>query len=210
MSIIVENYQLGMVRTNCYVVYNDSTKEAIVVDPADNGAYIKNVLEEKGLTIQAILLTHGHFDHIMAATYLQEMYQIQIMAHEQEKQILEDPSMNLSIGMGGNSCIVKADRYLKDNEILELIGTQIKVLHTPGHTAGGTCYLFEKEKILLSGDTLFQGSVGRTDFPTGSMSTLVQSIKDKLMVLDDEVIVYPGHEGETSIGRERKFNPYIR
>lgn len=210
MSIIVEKYQLGVIRTNCYLVYNDSTKEAIVVDPADNGAYIKNMLEGKGLEIQAVLLTHGHFDHIMAATYLKEMYQVPIMAHEQEKQILEDPSMNLSIGMGGDSCVVEADRFLKDKDVLDLIGTQIKVLYTPGHTVGGVCYLFEKEKILLSGDTLFHGSVGRTDFPTGSMSTLVRSIKDQLMVLDDEVIVYPGHEDETSISRERKFNPYIK
>ena len=145
----------------------------------------------------------------MAVAYLKDSYLIPVMAHEQEREILEDPSKNLSGSMGGDFCIVKADRFLKDGEIIEILGTKITTLHTPGHTVGGVCYLFEKEKLLLSGDTLFNGSVGRSDFPTGSTSTLVRSIKDKLFVLEDDVIVYPGHEDETSIGRERKFNPYI-
>ncbi|WP_180272709.1 MBL fold metallo-hydrolase [Konateibacter massiliensis] len=210
MAILVEQYQLGPVRTNCYIVYNDDTKEAVVVDPADNGMYIKNMLEKQNLNIQAILLTHGHFDHIMAVEFLKNTYQVPILVHEEEKQILEDASKNLSGTMGGNAYIVKADRFLKDGEQLELLGTKIKVLHTPGHTAGGACYLFEEENMLFSGDTLFAGSVGRTDFPTGSMSTLVRSIKDKLMVLADDMAVYPGHESETTIGNERKFNPFIR
>lgn len=210
MSIIVEKYLLGDVRTNCYFVYNDETNEAIVVDPADNGDYIKKLLDEKALKLQAILLTHGHFDHIMAAQYLHDRFQVPIMAHEMEKSILEDPSLNLSNSMSSEAIVVKADRFLKDNEVLKLIGTEIKVIYTPGHTIGGVCYWFETEKILLSGDTLFRDSVGRCDFPTGSMSTLVRSIKDRLLMLEDTVTVYPGHEGETSIGRERKFNPYIK
>lgn len=209
MSIIVEKYPLGMVRTNCYVVYNNDSKEALIVDPADNGAYIKSKLEEKGLNVQAVLLTHGHFDHIMAAEYLRDAYQIPIMAHELEKEVLEYANKNLSDSMGGESFALKADKFLKDGDILELLGTKIKVVYTPGHTIGGVCYFFDKEKFLLSGDTLFENSVGRTDFPTGSMSTLIHSIKEKLSILGDDVVVYPGHEGETSIGRERKFNPYI-
>lgn len=209
MSIIVEKYPLGMVRTNCYVVYNNDSKEALIVDPADNGAYIKSKLEEKGLNIQAVLLTHGHFDHIMAAEYLRDAYQIPIMAHELEKEVLEYANKNLSDSMGGKSFVLKADKFLKDGDILELLGTKIKVVYTPGHTIGGVCYFFDKENFLLSGDTLFENSVGRTDFPTGSMSTLIHSIKEKLSILGDDVVVYPGHEGETSIGRERKFNPYI-
>lgn len=210
MAIIVEKYQLGMVRTNCYLIYNDETSEVIIVDPADNAKMIEQLIEEKNLNLQAILLTHGHFDHILAANELRDTYQVPIVAHEAENQILADPSLNLSIGMGGEPCIVKADRFVKDGEVLDLLHTDVKVLHTPGHTAGGVCYLFIKEKLMLSGDTLFEESVGRTDFPTGSMSTLVHSIKEKLMVLEDEIIVYPGHEGETSIIHERNFNPYIR
>lgn len=209
MSVIVEKILLGMVRTNCYMIYNADTKEAVIVDPADDGAYIKNRLEEKDLTIQAILLTHGHFDHIMAAWDLRNSYHVPIIAHENESEILEDASKNLSGAMGGDAIELKVDQFVKDGDILELLGTKIKVLHTPGHTSGGVCYFFEKENFLLSGDTLFQGSVGRTDFPTGSMSTLIRSIKEKLSILGDDVVVYPGHEGETSIGRERKFNPYI-
>lgn len=210
MSIKVERFALGIVRTNCYLVYNDDTKEVIIVDPADSANVIKNEIKEKGLSVQAILLTHGHFDHIMAAKELRDTYEVPIMAHESEEAILEDSSMNLSIGMGSSPYTIKADRLLHDEDVLELLHTKIKVLHTPGHTAGGVCYLFEDEKILISGDTLFEGSIGRTDFPTGSMSTLVRSIKDKLMVLDDDVVVYPGHEGETTISRERKFNPFIK
>lgn len=210
MAIIVEKYQLGMVRTNCYLIHNDETKEVIIVDPADNAKIIEQMIKEKNLSVQAILLTHGHFDHILAANELHDTYHVPIMAHENEKQILEDPSLNLSIGMGEEPCTVKADYFFKDNEIIELLHTKVKVLHTPGHTAGGVCYLFLKEKMMLSGDTLFEESVGRTDFPTGSMSTLVHSIKEKLMVLEDEITVYPGHEGETSISHERNFNPYIK
>jgi glyoxylase-like metal-dependent hydrolase (beta-lactamase superfamily II) len=209
MSVKVEKFQLGMVRTNCYLLYNDETKEAIIVDPADNGAYIKNKIEEKGLKVQAVLLTHGHFDHIMAAEFLRNTFHVPIIAHDAEKEILEDASKNLSGAMGGEAFVLKADKFIKDGEILELVGTKVKAIHTPGHTSGGVCFYFEEEGILLSGDTLFQSSVGRTDFPTGSMSTLIHSIKDKLSILGDDVVVYPGHEGETSIGRERKFNPYL-
>lgn len=210
MSIKIETVQLGMVRTNCYLVYDDTTKEAIIIDPADNASLITHMLKEKELVLQAILLTHGHFDHILAVNELKSLYDVPVMAHEEEKQLLADPSLNLSIGMGGNRCIVVPDRFLKDGEILDLLHTKVKVLHTPGHTSGGVCYLFEQEAFLLSGDTLFEGSVGRTDFPTGSMSVLVRSINEKLMGLDDQVVVYPGHEGQTSIGRERKFNPYLK
>ncbi|MFA9375202.1 MAG: MBL fold metallo-hydrolase [Lachnotalea sp.] len=209
MSIMVEKKTLGKVSTNCYFVYNDDTKEALIVDPAADGAYIKSILEEKGLTLVAVLLTHGHFDHIMAAQYLKDNYHIPIMAHELEKEVLENANINLSGSMGGGGIELKADQFLQDGDILKLLGTKITVIYTPGHTIGGVCYLFEEEKMLFSGDTLFKDTVGRTDFPTGNMSTLIKSIKDKLSILSDNVIVYPGHEEETSIGRERKFNPYI-
>lgn len=209
MAVKILKFPLGMVRANCYIVYNDITNEALVIDPADNGAYINTKLKENNLTLKAVLLTHGHFDHIMAVQYLKNTFNVRVYAHESEEEILADASKNLSASMGGAPLSINADILLKDNQKLELIGTTITVIHTPGHTAGGVCYYFECEKLLFSGDTLFRDSVGRTDFPTGSMSVLVRSIKEKLITLGDDVVVYPGHEGETTISRERKFNPFI-
>ncbi len=136
------------------------------------------------------------------------MFGIKIYAHEAEKDTLKDPGKNVSLMIGLRD-VYHADVFVKDEEILELAGMELKVLHTPGHTAGGCCYYLEKEKVLFSGDTLFCQSVGRTDFPGGSMSGIVRSIKDKLMVLPDEVKVYPGHMDRTSIGAERAHNPYL-
>lgn len=209
MAVKILKFPLGMVRANCYIVYNDITNEALVIDPADNGAYINTKLKENNLTLKAVLLTHGHFDHIMAVQYLKNTFNVRVYAHESEEEILADASKNLSASMGGAPLSINADILLEDNQKLELIGTTITVIHTPGHTAGGVCYYFESEKLLFSGDTLFRDSVGRTDFPTGSMSVLVRSIKEKLITLGDDVVVYPGHEGETTISRERKFNPFI-
>lgn len=209
MAVKILKFPLGMVRANCYIVYNDSTNEALVIDPADNGAYINTKLRENNLTLKAVLLTHGHFDHVSAVQYLKNTFNVKVYAHEEEEEILNDASKNLSASMGGAPLSVTADILLKDNQKLEIIGTTITVIHTPGHTVGGVCYYFETEKLLFSGDTLFRDSIGRSDFPTGSMSVLVRSIKEKLITLGDDVVVYPGHEGETTISRERKFNPFI-
>ena len=153
-------------------------------------------------------MTHGHFDHAMAAQEVAEQYGIKIYAHETEKETLETPQINLS-GMIGRTLTFHADWYVKDGEILNLAGFEIRVLHTPGHTQGGVCYYIEEEKALFSGDTLFCQSVGRTDFPTGKSSTLIHSIQDKLMPLPDDTMVYTGHEDMTTIGMERKYNPFL-
>ncbi len=204
----VEHHCVGQVATNCYFMINEETKEALVIDPGDSAQMLAEKLNQKGWKPQAVLLTHGHFDHAMAAKELAEMFGIEIYAHEREKDTLEDPRKNVSI-MVGNKDNYRADVYVKDGEVLELAGMEVKVLHTPGHTEGGCCYYLEKEKILFSGDTLFCQSVGRTDFPGGSMSKIVRSIKEKLMALPDEVKVYPGHMGMTTIGSERARNPYL-
>lgn len=209
-KLVVERYMLGQVQTNCYIIRNEDTKEAVIVDPADNGAYIKSKLDSQGVMPTAVLLTHGHFDHILAVDDLKKTYEIPVIAHEAENEILLDPYKNLSAMLPGGSVTIQADYLAKSDEILSYLNTKIRVIHTPGHTIGGTCYHFVEEKLLFSGDTLFRGSVGRTDFPTGSMSTLVRSIQDKLFVLAEDTLVYPGHEDQTDINRERKFNPYIR
>lgn len=204
----MKHYCVGQVATNCYFAINEETKEMLVIDPGDSAQMLAEKIKKEGLEPKAVLLTHGHFDHAMAAEELAEMFGIQIYAHEDEKDTLEDPGKNVSI-MVGRRDSYHADVYVRDGDVLEVAGLQLKVLHTPGHTAGGCCYYLEKEKVLFSGDTLFCQSVGRTDFPGGSMSKIVRSIKEKLMTLPDEVRVYPGHMGLTTIGTERARNPYL-
>ena len=137
-----------------------------------------------------------------------ELYDIPVYLHEEEKEVLATPNLNLSVMMGKYYSYDKV-QTLKDGEILELAGFSFKVIHTPGHTKGGCCYYEESEEVLISGDTLFHSSVGRSDFPTGSMSTLIKSIKEKLFVLPDMVMVYPGHNSLTCIADEKKYNPFV-
>ncbi len=205
----IQFYVLGVVSTNCYIISNENTKEAIVIDPGDHAPVIIKELKKGGLIPGTILLTHGHFDHIMAAGDLAENYHIPIFAGEAEKELLEDAGLNGS-RMMGRDFVLTPSRLLKDNELLVLAGMRIKVIQTPGHTAGGVCYYFEDEKVLISGDTLFLESVGRTDLPTGDSEALIESIRRELMILPDEVAVYPGHGGRTDIGHERAYNPYLR
>lgn len=205
-SVKIDRLVLGMVSTNCYLISNEETKEAICFDPADNADRILEVLKEKDLTLKGILLTHGHFDHMSAAEELREKTKVLLYAMEEERQLLTSPEINLSFTFLGHPVIVNADEYLQDGQEITLASFKIKAIHTPGHTAGGCCYYFEKEGVLVSGDTLFCRTIGRTDFPTGSYSTLVDSIRNKLFALPDETIVLPGHEDDTTIGYEKKYN----
>ena len=207
-QIEIKSMTLGMVATNCYLIINKETKDALLIDPADNALRISNVIEENVCTLKAILLTHGHFDHIMALNELKKRYNVPVYAHEEEEDVLKQSSLNMS-GMIGQIYTTQADIYVKDGEHLKLAGLDIIVLHTPGHTKGGVCYYLPEEKVLMSGDTLFHCSIGRTDFPTGSMSQLVRSVKEQLFVLPDDVQVYPGHDSVTSIGYEKQYNPFF-
>jgi len=208
---------LGICQTNCYFLYRTGAPEAIVVDPADYGDKIASALEKNGFKVAGILITHGHFDHIWGCEELKSLADasaqvdgrepVKVYACEAEKELLKDARKNVSASMK-RSYSLDADVYVKDGEEITLAGMTFKVIETPGHTEGGCCYYFEEPGILISGDTLFQESVGRTDLPTGSMSTLVRSIKDKLFVLPEETVVYPGHGDSTTIAYEKKYNPF--
>lgn len=198
---------LGACQTNCYFLYREGSNECIFVDPADQGGNIFKALEKNGFTVAGILLTHGHFDHIWGARELRERSGARLYALDAEQELLLDAGKNVS-AQAGRPYTVEPDVYVKDGEELTLAGMTCQVIATPGHTAGGCCYWFEEAGFLISGDTLFQESVGRTDFPTGSMSSLVRSVKEKLFVLPDETKVYPGHGESTSIGHEKKYNPF--
>lgn len=203
----IETMVLGAIQTNCYLAMNRETKELLIVDPADEAERIMSRIGELQAKPVAILLTHGHFDHIGAADALREQYDIPVCALDEEQPVLEQTMLNLS-AMQGKRFVVKADRFFQDGETVKLAGFSIRVLHTPGHTAGGACYYIESEQLLFSGDTLFCGSVGRTDFPTGSMSALHDSIHRRLFVLPDETLVLPGHGESSTIEYEKQYNPY--
>ncbi|MDD6491648.1 MAG: MBL fold metallo-hydrolase, partial [Firmicutes bacterium] len=198
---------MGICQTNCYFVYEEGRTDVIVFDPADKGDYIYNALKEKGFSVTAIFLTHGHFDHIWGVEKLKELSGVKVYAYEGEKELLESAALNVSKN-AGRACEIKADVYVRDGEEITVSGMSCRLIATPGHTQGSCCYYFEEAKILVSGDTLFQESVGRTDLPTGSMSSLVRSVKEKLMSLPEDVKVYPGHGESTTIGHEREYNPF--
>lgn len=197
---------LGPVQTNTYIIGNTETNEAIVVDPADRADLIIEELKKEELTLAAIILTHGHFDHMQAADQLRKEYGVKVYAHEKEAELLKNPELNLSKAFTGRENGIEAEEGFVDGQEIELAGFRVKVIHTPGHTAGGCCYYFEEYHLLFSGDTLFYTTVGRTDFPTGNYATLKRSIREKLFTLPEETKVLPGHEGTTTIGYEKVNN----
>lgn len=200
---------VGPISTNCYILCNDDTREAVIIDPGDEADLIMEAIDSNKLSPVAILLTHGHYDHVIAAKDISDRYDIKIYAGINEKETLEDPKLNQTAYYGRTPCVYSADIYVEEDTILSLAGFDIKVINTPGHTIGGVCYLVLDENLLFSGDTLFYHAVGRTDFLKGSATQLINGIKDKLMVLEDDCSVYPGHGLDTTIGEERISNPYI-
>lgn len=206
-QIEIKSMTLGMVATNCYLIINKENKEALLVDPADNALRISNVIEENGCTLKAILLTHGHFDHIMALNDLKKRYNVPVYAHEEEEDVLKQSSLNLS-GSIGQIYTTQADVYVKDGEHLKLAGLDVIVLYTPGHTKGGACYYFPEEKVLRAEITLFLVP-SDVQFSDRKYVTLVRSVKEQLFVLPDDVRVYPGHDSVTSIGYEKQYNPFF-
>ena len=204
----IEKFVTGSISTNYYLVISEETKQTVVIDPAACPSYLMGHMKSEGLQVEAILLTHGHFDHIMGIDDLRREFPVPVYVHEGDRETLLDPALNLSSSYTNGYTFDGAD-YIRGGQRLELAGFSFQVIHTPGHTPGGVCYYLESEGVLFSGDTLFQNSVGRTDFPNSSMSDLIRSLREKVMKLPDDVKVYPGHMGETTIGHERKYNPFI-
>ena len=205
----IEKFVLGPIGTNCYIVRNDDTMECFIVDVAACPPEFVSHIRNSGLTVKAVLLTHGHFDHIMGLDRFLEEFPVPVYACAAEKDVLESSQLNSSAGMLGQPYTFTGARFVKDGDLLDVAGMKIQVIQTPGHTIGGCCYYIADENVLFSGDTLFRASVGRTDLPTGSMSALVRSVTDRLLVLPDETRVYPGHMEETTIGYEKQYNPFL-
>lgn len=205
----IDRFVIGPVGTNCYIVRNEDTDECFVTDPAACPPELVGHIRKEGLNVKAVLLTHGHFDHIMGLDDFLKEFPVPVYAFSEEKPLLESAELNSSLGMFGRPYTFSGAEYVSDGQILHIAGFEIRVIHTPGHTAGGCCYYIPAENVLISGDTLFRASVGRTDLPTGSMGDLIRSVREKLFVLPEETKVYPGHMEETTIGYEKKYNPFV-
>ncbi len=205
--IKVEKLVLGPMQTNCYIVFDQVSNEAAVFDPACYGNIILAKIKELGLELKYIIITHAHADHIEALDELKLKTKALICIGTNDFDALNDSQMSLCCHFGQDAPKSVADTRLKDNDILYLGDEKLLFLETPGHTKGGICAFFDGG--LISGDTLFFESVGRSDFPGGSMSELVRSIRDKLFLLPDETVVYPGHGDATTIGHEKRCNPWV-
>lgn len=205
--MMLEILTLGELATNCYILGDEKTKEAVVIDPGGDFELIEAHLKKLKLKTKYIILTHGHVDHIGALSQLRKATEAEILIHSKDSDMLYDPNQNLSIFSGDQTISIKADSLLEEGEIIQCGEIKLEVLHTPGHTAGGISLL--TDKMIFTGDALFCGSIGRTDFPGSSYKDLISSIKDKLLSKGDDFVIYPGHGPSSTIGEERKNNPFL-
>ena len=198
---------VGALEANCCLAYDEETGKGVVLDPGAQAASIQAAIEKAGMQPEAILLTHGHFDHVMAADTLRELYRIPVIIGENELALLADPELNLSRPYLRKEIQLTADRTVQDQEVLPYFGG-LRVLEVPGHTPGSVCYYAASEGVLFSGDALFQRSIGRTD-TYEEQDLLIRNIREKLLVLPDDTEVIPGHGPVTSIGSEKKYNMFL-
>lgn len=218
MDISLKRMVLGPVGTNCFIFCNEETKEAVVFDPGDMGERVFSYIKDQGMELKSVILTHGHFDHITGVPELlrlsrDEGWKPLLYASEDEKELLNDAILNCSgtgMSFGEGGVTLEADHWLKDNEVLETGGLKITCIKTPGHTEGSMSYYIPDKQMLICGDTVFEGSVGRTDLPTGSDSALQRSIDERIAVLPEFTYILPGHGDETTVRDEKMYNPWFR
>ncbi len=204
--MIIKSMTVGPIMANCYIVGCEQTGQAAVIDPGDEADKILMALAKDGLTAKAIIDTHGHFDHVGANKRIKEVTGAELMIHRLDAPMLDNLAQSGAAWGFKVENSPAPDRLLEDGDQIQVGELVFKVIHTPGHTPGGISLLVQD--AVFVGDTLFAGSIGRTDFPGGDYDTLISAIQKKLFVLDDDVVVYPGHMGTTTIGREKRSNPF--
>lgn len=206
-EVFIYSLVVGELEANAYIVGCPVTKVAVVIDPGAEGERILGAVNRAGYRLIQILLTHGHADHIGGVAFIRRVTGVPVAIHVKDAAMLTDPALNLSFYLGGSFTTSGPDRELVGGERIEVGHFSLQVIHTPGHTPGSVCYL--GPGVLFTGDTLFAGSIGRTDFPGGSYQQLLQSIRERLLALPDATVVYPGHGPATTIGEERAHNPFF-
>ena len=206
--MIIKHYLTGLLSVNTYLAYDEKTNEGFIVDPGGYSRKLADDIKEAGVDIKYIILTHGHGDHIGGVEqHKAELSGAKVVAHEIEAEMLGNPTLNVSVECCGRPVAFEADIYVKDRDTLKVGDIELTFIHTPGHTTGGMSIYVDKH--IFSGDTLFRRSIGRTDFWGGDFRTIINSIKDRLFVFPDETIVLPGHMGPTTIGEEKRGNPFV-
>jgi hydroxyacylglutathione hydrolase len=207
--MILETFPVGLLQCNCTLLGDKATGEAMVIDPGDNVDYILERLAAHGLTLKQIVVTHAHIDHIGGALRLKRATEAPVLLNENDLPLLK--MMGVQAAWVGTSTpeVAPPDENAREGLVVGIANHKAQVLHTPGHTQGSICLHFAPEKILFAGDTLFAGSIGRTDLPGGNGKQILRSIHDRLMPLADETRVIPGHGPETTIGEERETNPFL-
>jgi hydroxyacylglutathione hydrolase len=204
--VILRKLVLGPLASNCYLVGSDSTGKGMVIDPADEGSLVLQSAQQVGLEIKLIVLTHGHPDHTGAVKEVKEATGAELAIHADDAPFLQQRVLAMAFGLSYPPP-PPPDRLLKEGYNIDIDDVHFTVIHTPGHTPGGICLL--GHGVLFSGDTLFNCGIGRYDLPGGDYNRLMDSLQNKLMTLPDETIVYPGHGPETTIGAERRGNPFL-
>jgi hydroxyacylglutathione hydrolase len=208
--MILEMLTVGPFQENCYIIGDEESGVGAIVDPGDEAARIAIAVEETGLEIGSIILTHAHVDHVGAVVALVDEHSCPVLMHaEAEPMLKELPTQAIMMGMRFGR-VPTVDRYVQDDEVLEVVDLGLRSLYTPGHAPGHLAFYVEDEGLVLSGDALFAGSIGRVDLPGGSMEVLMRSIEERLLTLPDETVVYSGHGPRTTIGNERTSNPFLQ
>lgn len=208
--MILEMLTVGPFQENCYIVGDETTGEGALVDPGDEAARIAIAVEQTNLEITQILITHAHIDHVGAVAALVEEYACPVLMHAEAEPMLKQlPTQAMMMGLRFGK-VPNVDRHIEEEEVIKVGGLELQSLYTPGHAPGHLAFYIEGEGVVLSGDALFAGSVGRVDLPGGSMEVLMKSIEERLLTLPDETKVYSGHGPQTTIGNEKSYNPFLQ